>query len=452
MPTTVTHPNLTGFDAIHEPMFVQSSDPGAVGANKFWLDTTGGASLETGAVLKQRNALDTLWTARATLGTGAAAALSTSSALGASDTTVVSQKAIRDAINAAVAGLKWKQSVKVATTVAGTLASSFENGDTVDGIVLVTGDRILIKDQASGDENGIYVVAASGAPARATDADAGAELVSAAVFVEQGTANADKAFVCTNDAITLGVTAIAFTAFLAGGSGDVAGASASTDSELPLFSGTTGKALKRSNTLTGIPRLTAGVVAIDPLVPAWVQDASEDGSSFANFTAAAGTWASSGGIIQQTDTASAVRRAKHNTKFLIGLPLIIEVEVKIVSIGAGGTYHAGLQIGFDGSSAGSLSAYIERGAGKVSIDADSTTALGNWSTTINLDTWYKLRVLAIGHLATLLLDGTIMGTAKLDGFLVSGTNTGDFVGLHSYSCSARWRNFKLWTLSGGLPA
>lgn len=112
-----------------------------------------------------------------------------------------------------VAGLKWKETVKVATTAAGTLASDFENGDTVDGVVLTTGDRILIKDQAAGAENGIYIVAASGAPTRATDADAGSELVNATVFVEQGTVNADLLFVCTNNAITLGVTAIVFVNF-----------------------------------------------------------------------------------------------------------------------------------------------------------------------------------------------------------------------------------------------
>jgi hypothetical protein len=125
-----------------------------------------------------------------------------------------SVQAVKNYVDTLSAGLKWKTSVKVATTVTGTLASSFENGDTVDGISLVTGDRILIKDQASGTENGIYIVNASGAPTRATDADSETELVSASVFVEQGTANADKAFVCTNDAITLGVTNINFVAFL----------------------------------------------------------------------------------------------------------------------------------------------------------------------------------------------------------------------------------------------
>lgn len=126
---------------------------------------------------------------------------------------VSSDVATKGYVDALVAGLKWKQSVVVATTAAGTLASSFENGDTVDGVVLVTGDRILLKDQADPKENGIYTVNASGAPTRATDADAGTELVSAAVFVSSGTVNADKAFVCTPNAITLGVTNVVWTSF-----------------------------------------------------------------------------------------------------------------------------------------------------------------------------------------------------------------------------------------------
>lgn len=79
-------------------------------------------------------------------------------------------------IDSFVQGLAPKQSVRVATTVAGTLATSFENGDTVDGVVLATGNRILIKNQAASSANGIYTVNASGAPTRATDYDAAGEI------------------------------------------------------------------------------------------------------------------------------------------------------------------------------------------------------------------------------------------------------------------------------------
>ena len=55
-------------------------------------------------------------------------------------------------------------SVRVATTANGTLSSAFANGQTVDGVTLATNDRILLKNQSTGSENGIYTVNASGAP------------------------------------------------------------------------------------------------------------------------------------------------------------------------------------------------------------------------------------------------------------------------------------------------
>lgn len=109
-------------------------------------------------------------------------------------------------VDGAVAGLSWKDSVRVVATTNGTLASAYENGDTVDDVTLATGDRILLAGQSTATENGIYVVKASGAPDRATDADSAADLKGAAVFVEEGTAGAGKQYVLTTDNITLGST------------------------------------------------------------------------------------------------------------------------------------------------------------------------------------------------------------------------------------------------------
>lgn len=103
--------------------------------------------------------------------------------------------------------------VRVATTANGTLATAYENGDTVDGVVLATGDRILLKDQTSGAENGIYTVNASGAPTRATDFDSDTEaLFGTYVKVTAGTTNAGRYYMlATNDFITLGTTAQTWT-------------------------------------------------------------------------------------------------------------------------------------------------------------------------------------------------------------------------------------------------
>jgi hypothetical protein len=118
-------------------------------------------------------------------------------------------------VDAAVVGIDWKASVRVATTAAVTLATAFENGDTLDGVTLATGNRVLVKDQADGAENGIYTVNASGAPTRATDADTAAEVTASfAVFVEEGTVNADSAWTLTNNGtVTIGTTALVFTQF-----------------------------------------------------------------------------------------------------------------------------------------------------------------------------------------------------------------------------------------------
>lgn len=116
--------------------------------------------------------------------------------------------------------LDWKSSVRAASTIAATLATSFEDGDTIDAIVLSTGDRILIKDQASGSENGIYVVNAAGAPTRSNDADASVEVTAGmATIVEEGASNGDKLFILTtNGTIVLDTTALAFSALSTGSS------------------------------------------------------------------------------------------------------------------------------------------------------------------------------------------------------------------------------------------
>lgn len=102
-----------------------------------------------------------------------------------------------------------KGSVRVATTTTGTLATAYANGQTVNGLTLVTGDRILLKDQTAPAENGIYTVNASGAPTRATDMDAWTEVPGAMVVVEDGTVKADSIWLCTsNQGGTLNTTAI----------------------------------------------------------------------------------------------------------------------------------------------------------------------------------------------------------------------------------------------------
>lgn len=112
-------------------------------------------------------------------------------------------------VDSVASGVDAKQSVRAGTTAAGVLASDFEAGDVIDGVTLVAGDRILIKNQANPIENGIFVVEATGAPTRATDADAPGELSGGTfVFIEEGTTLADTGWVITtNGSLTPGVDA-----------------------------------------------------------------------------------------------------------------------------------------------------------------------------------------------------------------------------------------------------
>ena len=137
-----------------------------------------------------------------------------------SDPTDPAHAATKSYVDAARSGLDVKQSVRAATTGPVNLATDLENGDTLDTTVtLATGDRVLVKNQSTASENGIYTVNASGAPTRATDFDSSAEVTPGAfTFVEEGTLNADSGWVLTTDgSITVGSTGLTFALFSVAG-------------------------------------------------------------------------------------------------------------------------------------------------------------------------------------------------------------------------------------------
>lgn len=116
-------------------------------------------------------------------------------------------------VDSVAQGLDIKASVLAATTANITLSGT----QTIDGIAVTVGSRVLVKNQSAASANGIYVVA-SGAWTRATDTDIWNELVSAFVFVEQGASQADSGWVCTADAGgTLGTTPITWAQFSGAG-------------------------------------------------------------------------------------------------------------------------------------------------------------------------------------------------------------------------------------------
>jgi hypothetical protein len=124
-----------------------------------------------------------------------------------------SDAATKGYVDALAQGIDAKASVVAATTANITLSGA----QTIDGISIVAGDRVLVKDQSTASANGIYLCA-TGSWTRTTDADTYAELVAAFTFVEKGTTNADSGFICTIDAGgTLGSTSITWAQFSGAG-------------------------------------------------------------------------------------------------------------------------------------------------------------------------------------------------------------------------------------------
>ena len=128
-----------------------------------------------------------------------AVSLNSQKITGLADPTADADAANKGYVDGVAQGLDVKDSVVATTTANGTLSTAFANGQSIDGVTLQTGDRILIKNQSTASQNGIYNVNASGAPSRATDMATGANAAGAFVFVEQGTVNAENGFTCTSD-------------------------------------------------------------------------------------------------------------------------------------------------------------------------------------------------------------------------------------------------------------
>jgi microcompartment protein CcmK/EutM len=143
----------------------------------------------------------------------AADIVTSTSLTGASNSNVPSTTAVKTYVDNLLAGLRWHEQVRVASTANVDISTGLENGDTLDGVTLATGDRVLLKDQTAGAENGVYVVVASGAASRATAENSEAELINTAYFVKEGTANGDTAWTITNNTITLETTAIVVSQF-----------------------------------------------------------------------------------------------------------------------------------------------------------------------------------------------------------------------------------------------
>jgi len=164
--------------------------------------------------------------------------------------TQIDAKAATTYVDNAVAGLRTRIIAECASTANVTISSALEAGDAIDGITLVAGDRVLLKDQSTASENGLYTAVASsaGAASRDTQFNSIAELSGQMVVVNQGSANDNKIFLCTtNNTASLGSDSITFTVITPSNTGTVTSITAGTG-------------------LSGGAITSAGTIAIDSTV------------------------------------------------------------------------------------------------------------------------------------------------------------------------------------------
>jgi len=163
---------------------------------------------------------------------------------------------LRGEIAAATQGLDVKNSVRAATTENITLSGT----QTIDGVAVSAGNRVLVKNQSTASENGIYV-AAAGSWSRADDAGDGELSAGSFTFVEEGTVNGDSGFVIsTNGAITVGTTGITWTQF--SGTGQIVAGDGITKTGATL-SVTAGSGITVNGSGVSISNTYSGQASID---------------------------------------------------------------------------------------------------------------------------------------------------------------------------------------------
>ena len=196
-------------------------------------------------------------TQRTTLGLGTIAtqnannvALTGGTITGLGDPSSSSEAATKNYVDNLVTGLRTRVIARVASTANVNISTGLENGDTLDGVTLVTGNRVLLKDQSTASQNGLYIVVASGAASRDTEFDIISEIAGQLILVSEGTTHADDLFLCTTDAsATLGSSAISYTQVFPSSGGTVTSV-AVADSGSSEF------------TVTGSPITSSGTISL----------------------------------------------------------------------------------------------------------------------------------------------------------------------------------------------
>ena len=192
-----------------------------------------------------------------------AIAMGTNRITGLGDPSGTQDAATKNYVDSVAQGLDAKASCRVTTTANISLSGT----QTIDGIAVIAGDRILVKDQSTTSQNGIYVVAA-GAWSRSTDADSWTELVSAFTFVEQGTSQANNGYTCTVAAGgTLDTTAVTWVQFSGAGQITAGAGLTKTGNTLDVVTASSARIVVNADNIdlatTGVTATTYAGLAID---------------------------------------------------------------------------------------------------------------------------------------------------------------------------------------------
>ena len=213
-------------------------------------------------------------TARTSLGLGTIAtqaansvAITGGSITGMSAPSGSSDVTTKSYVDDLVAGLKTRIITRVATTANINLSNALENGDTLDGVTLATGNKVLVKNQTDATENGIYLVPASGAASRDPNFNTVAELAGQLVIIQEGSTEADRIYLCTTD-----------------NSGTIGSVNITFSRVTPSFTGTvTSVAVADSGssefTVSGSPITTSGTInlAVNSINVSKITDAASKG-------------------------------------------------------------------------------------------------------------------------------------------------------------------------------
>ena len=339
-------------------------------------------------------------------------------------------KAYADAITQS---LDIKDSVRVASTVNIAVASALTNTSTIDGVVVATGDRVLLKNQTAGAENGIYVVVASGAASRSTDANTSAKVTSGMyVFVSEGTVSADMGYVLTtNDAITLGTTSLSFTQF--SGAGQITAGTGLSKSGNTLSIDTTVTAnLTTAQTLTNktltSPVLTTPALGTPASGIATNLTGTASGLTAGNVT----TNANLTGDVTSVGNATAIA-----SNVIVNADINTAAAIELSKLATTGTMTATTFVGaLTGTASGNLVSGGALGTPSSGTLTNCTFPTLNQSTTGSAATLTNTRTLwgqnfngsgnvtgPLSSVTTVALSGATSGTTTLQATAVAGTTT-----------------------------